>query len=208
MTLALGIDIGTGGVRAAVLDENGALVSESESSHDGGRRDPVVWQHAMQSALSQLAAQIDMEKIAAVSVDGTSGTVLGLDKDRKPVGTALMYNDTVDDPKILTAISAVAPRESAAHGASSALARTIALQDRAGVTNIMHQADWIASLLAGAPVPSDESNALKTGYDPVSRCWPAWIKETPLRVALPDVVPAGEKLGISDGSYGLRAERR
>lgn len=89
-----------------------------------------------------------------------------------------MYNDSVDDPAILRRIAEVAPPDSAAHGAASALARALVLQDRPGVVAIRHQADWIAGLLAGKPLPSDESNALKTGYDPVARRWPSWIAET------------------------------
>ncbi len=203
MTLALGIDVGTGGIRTAVLNEAGMTVAETEAAHDGDRRAPTTWHRALQSALAQLAEVIDVGEIDAVSVDGTSGTVLGLDREGAPVGTALMYNDAVDDPAISAAIAAVAPRESAAHGASSALARAIALQSRVGVTHIVHQADWVASLLAGHPVPSDESNALKTGYDPVQRCWPEWIRQTPLRLTLPEVVPAGAEAAVCSGDFSL-----
>lgn len=205
--LALGIDIGTSGVRAAALDVEGrkhgqARAAMAEFGDD--RRDPAIWRRALEATLARLFETVEPARISAVAVDGTSGTVLGLDAVGDPVGTALMYDDAVRDAAIPAAIARVAPRESAAHGSASALARAIALQDRPGVRRIVHQADWIASLLAERPVASDESNALKTGYDPVARRWPDWLADTPLRPGLlPDVVPAGARTGATAGTFGL-----
>jgi sugar (pentulose or hexulose) kinase len=43
---------------------------------------------------------------------------------------------------------------------------------------------------------TDENNALKTGYDPVTRRWPDWIEGTDFDPAnLPRVVPAGTRVG-------------
>jgi sugar (pentulose or hexulose) kinase len=210
--LALGIDLGTGGARAALLDRSGAVAAEAAATmaeSGGDRRDPAVWARAVETALARLGAAADLSRVGAMAVDATSGTVLALDGSDAPVGTALMYDDAVDDPAIPAAVAAVAPRESAAHGAASALARAIVLQDRPGAVRIAHQADWIADLFTG-PGPSDESDALKTGYDPVARRWPAWLAETPLRGGLlPEVVPVGAQRGrVTDAAarrFGLRA---
>ncbi|MEM9049389.1 MAG: FGGY-family carbohydrate kinase [Pseudomonadota bacterium] len=209
---ALGIDIGTSGVRAALLAADRSVVAigvaalDDEGAGAGGRRDPAVWKAALAAALADLGASADLGAVGAVAVDGTSGTVLALDAQDAPVGAALMYNDAVEDPAVPQAIAAHAPRETAAHGAASALARAIVLQGRLGVVRILHQADWIAELLAGAPLPSDESNALKTGYDPVARRWPEWLDATPMRRALlPKVVAAGTRTGTTCGAFGLPA---
>ena len=205
--LALGIDIGTSGIRAAALSADGITRARAEAAmaeFGEDRRDPAVWRQALEAALGRLLEALEPGRIGAVAVDGTSGTVLGLDGAGDPVGTALMYDDAVSDPDIPAAIAAVAPRDSAAHGPASALARAIALQDRPGVRRIVHQADWAASLLAGRPVSSDESNALKTGYDPVARRWPDWLEETPLRPGLlPEVVPAGSRTGETCSDFSL-----
>lgn len=207
--LALGIDVGTQGVRAAALDRAGAEVGRAAAAMaDFGddRRDPAVWARALDAALARLFASVDPGRIGAAAVDGTSGTVLALDAADAPVGGALMYDDAVDDPAIPAAIAAAAPPESAAHGPASGLARAIALQARPGVRRLVHQADWIAGRLAGAPVPSDESNALKTGYDPVARRWPAWLAGTPLdRALLPGVAPCGTVVARGAGALGLPA---
>ena len=204
---ALGIDIGTSGVRAALLDPSGQTITEAGArmaEFGDNLRSPSIWRQTLEAALQALFEQADPALIGAVSVDGTSGTVLALDADGTPLGDALMYNDAVTDTAIPDAIAAVAPRQSAAHGAASALARALDLMQRPGTCRIVHQADWIASSLAGTPVPSDESNALKTGYDPIHRCWPDWMAKTGMDVALlPDVVPAGAKTGRTSGAYGL-----
>lgn len=204
---ALGIDIGTSGVRAALLDSD-QKVSDFKAVHlaDFGRnlRSPRVWQLALAELMHQICVGRNAAKIEAVAVCGTSGTVLSLDSAGAPIGDALMYNDAVQDPAIAQAIAKVAPRESAAHGAASALARAIVLQQRSGTARIVHQADWIAEQLTDTHLSSDESNALKTGYDPIARKWPDWLAGTSLKLGLlPNVLPAGEHSGTLSGAYGL-----
>ena len=205
--LALGIDVGTGGVRCAALATDGRVValSDAKMTEAGANpRAPEVWKTALHLAITRLCTKIMPESISAVAVDGTSGTVLALDCDGQPTGAVYMYNEPVEDAGIVDAIAAHAPRASAAHGPNSGLARAMALQNRPCTARVVHQADWIASLIAGAPVPSDESNALKTGYDPVARRWPAWLAQTGLRPGLlPRVVPVGTRTGLTSGAFGL-----
>ena len=203
----IGIDLGTSGARAAALDSGGRILALAQREMDSGdakMRDPLEWLRVVESAITEVQRRLRACRIAALSVDATSGTVLTVDSRGEPIGPALMYNDAVDRPDAVRAISDAAPRNSAAHGAASALARAIVLQERPGTTRILHQADWIAERLAGHPVPSDESNALKTGYDPVDRRWPDWLSATPLNQSLlPEVVPSGTRIAESCGSFGL-----
>lgn len=205
--LSLGIDIGTSGVRVALLGSDGdakGQASEKMADHGDNLRSPKVWLTALNALMVRFGRQQDLKQVGAVSVDGTSGTVLALDATGTPLGTALMYNDAVEDRSIPALIADVAPRDSAAHGAASALARAIVLQQRPGVARIVHQADWIAEQLAGGPVATDESNALKTGYDPVARKWPDWLAATSLNTELlPDVTPCGSRSGTVAGAFGL-----
>jgi len=122
------------------------------------------------------------------------------DDQAKPLSQALMYNDTCDDQSILSRIEAHAPDTSAAHGASSGLAKAIQLSQISGVSCIQHEADWVASGLSGKTGLSDENNALKTGYDPVSQSWPDWIAQTGMDPSLlPTVLPAGQPIGMAHG---------
>jgi len=208
-TLALGIDVGTSGIRAALLSRDGAVVATASAkmaNFGADHRDPTCWRATLEATLAALGAQQDLSRVGALAVDGTSGTVLALDAEGAPVGTALMYNDAVDDPAIPAAITAAAPPTSAAHGASSALSRAITLQDRPGTVRLAHQADWIAEHFAQTTLPSDESNALKTGYDPIGRRWPDWLDATPIRRdLLPEVRPAGARIGVTRNRYGVPA---
>jgi sugar (pentulose or hexulose) kinase len=105
-----------------------------------------------------------------------------------------MYNDPAD-ADLVARVGAAAPAESAAHGATSPLAKLLAFQDRCGIARMLHQADWIAGRLCGRFDVTDENNALKTGYDPVARRWPDWIERTGARTGLlPHVVPPGTVL--------------
>ena len=64
------------------------------------------------------------------------------------------------------------------------------------MSTIMHDANWIASLLTGIRGVSDENNALKTGYEPRAREWPVWIEATSItRSQLPNVIPADKLIG-------------
>ncbi|MDR6294393.1 sugar (pentulose or hexulose) kinase [Inquilinus ginsengisoli] len=205
---AIGIDVGTSGVRAVAVDAAGRPVGRGSMSTDSpglDPRDPELWWLATVAALRRLAAEADLSAVAAVAVDGTSGTVLVTDAAGRPVGPALMYNDSCPDEAVLAAIDAVAPAGSAARGRSSALARALVLLRRPGAMRVLHQADWIAGRLSGRFDATDENNALKTGYDPVARRWPDWIFGLGVAPgALPRAVAPGTPTGrVGDAAIGL-----
>lgn len=193
--LVIGVDIGTSGARALAMAADGAVVASAAaklSAFSDDHRDPIGWWKAVQAALNETLGSIDRQEVCALAIDGTSGTMLPVDQGGAPLAAPMMYNDPVTDRAFLDAIAAHAPRESAAHGATSGLAKLLAFQSVPGVFRVIHQADWLAGHLTGLYDVSDENNALKTGYDPVSRSWPGWIEKTGARVdLLPDVLPAG-----------------
>src|SRR5947208_489094 len=190
MDIAVGIDIGTSGVRAVAMDHNGVTIAKTEAPMpapiriDGHlRQDARIWLAALSETLEQLGIAVDFHRVAAIAVDGTSGTILPIDAAGSPLALASMYNDTAQDGDIAT-VAAVAPQDTAARGASSPLARALAMQEIPGIKRIVHQADWIAGQLCGEFTISDENNSLKTGYDPLQRRWPEWIAGCGLDTAL------------------------
>lgn len=193
--IVIGIDCGTSGVRAIAIDRHKQTVAHASAPmHDFGedQRSPSIWRQAMHAALTQTVKALDSRRIRALAIDGTSGTMLPVDQSGQPVAKALMYNDAVTDAKILDAIANVAPDTSAAHGATSGLARFIQLQRAPNAVTIIHQADWLAGQCSGRFNVSDTNNALKTGFDPVDGCWPRWMSETGAEMTLlPDVVAPG-----------------
>jgi D-ribulokinase len=200
--LVIGIDIGTSGARAVAMDTAFNVVAAGSSKladFSADHRDPAVWWQAVQTALGQVLDAVNRRQVRAIAIDGTSGTMLPVSAGGAPLAVPMMYNDPVEDADILALIKAHAPKESAAHGATSGLAKALAFQAVPGVFRIIHQADWLAGHFTGLYDVSDENNALKTGYDPVSRTWPDWIAATGIRPdLLPDVLPAGSPVaGIS-----------
>ena len=211
---ALGIDIGTSGVRAVLLGRDGNIVAMRQTAMTlpqqiFGRlwQDPHVWAAAVDEVLLGLGSGFRNHQVLALAIDGTSGTILPVDRDGGPTGLATMYNDVADE-KFLAPVMKAAPQETAARGSSSPLARALEMQEKGAIQRVLHQADWIAGRFSGRFDVSDENNALKTGYDPVKREWPQWIGETGLTVGLlPQVVSAGERTGtilpaVAD-RYGL-----
>jgi sugar (pentulose or hexulose) kinase len=200
--LALGIDVGTSGVRVAAIDQAGSIVTSAVSAmpaplRDGFRitQDPAVWSRALDEAMGRLAVAVDLARVGALAVDGTSGTIVAIDGLGRPVAAGSLYNDRADDASI-AAVGRVASVRAAVHGATSPLARAARLQREAGVARIIHQADWIAGQFSGRFDISDESNTLKTGYDPIARVWPDWIAAAGVEPdRLPTVVPAGTAVG-------------
>ena len=142
---AIGIDIGTSGVRAFAVDSEGRPVAASESAFKaaGDTRTPAAWWTGVENCLNSLSEKCALGDIAGIAVDGTSGTLVALDVGNAPLGAASLYNDICDDPAVIAAIEAAAPATNPALGATTALGRAIQLSRRSGVHRIVHQADWI-----------------------------------------------------------------
>ena len=191
MTLFVGIDVGTSGVRCAAVDRQGRLAGASRVEGaapplaDGV--DAAAWWDLAREALAALAREVPMGEVAAISSGGTSGSLVALRAGGDIAGPGYMYDSDGFDA------------EGAALGASpaSATARALhALRAARGGVRIAHQADLILHRLGAPPGISDENNALKTGYDPEVRAWPAALRDHPeLGPALPRAVPVAAPIG-------------
>ena len=211
--LVVGIDVGTSGVRAVAVASDGACAAQAAVAMVPPRRDgtrvaqaPSVWADAMAECLDALHEQIDPVAVRGLTIDATSGTVLLADVRGEPIGEALMYNDA-SAAEQAARVAAIAPAESAARGTASGLARALRLIAEPGAewaAHLLHQGDWLTGKLLGRFGDSDENSALKTGYDPGSRVWPAWLDGLLPRRLLPRVHVPGMPLG----SVGLAAQLR
>lgn len=212
LSLFIGIDLGTSGVRACAINGNEELLHTASTllpppdiKQNSITQDACLWWQATQEVLNQLFEVIDASQVQAISVNGTSGTVLVCDPLGVPLGPARMYNDAFCSEQA-TRIKPIAPAESAAHGPSSGLAKLLYLQDHyPQAKHLLHQADWISGQLCGCFNISDENNALKTGYDPIKSQWPNWFADLDVHMALlPEVVPPGTP--VSSVKKGLFKE--
>ncbi len=199
--VAIGVDLGTSGVRVAVVDRGRETVGFAAAPlAPEERRDPARWWAALAVAIGALARDADLGHVAAIAVDGTSGTVLPTDARGVPLAPASLYNDRAAAADI-AGVAAVAPPGSAARGATSPLARALAWRGLPGFAHLLHEADWLAGRLAGRFGWSDWNNALKTGFDPEVPGWPGWIARAGLDPALlPEAVAPGTELARIDAA--------
>jgi sugar (pentulose or hexulose) kinase len=202
----LGIDIGTSGCRVAAIDDAETLIGYAEaalpqSARPGGGRveqEPEAWWQALTEALQELLRHLPAEtEPAAVSVDGTSGTVLLTEADGRPLSPGVMYDDVRGRPH-LRRIGETAPREAAVHGTGASLPKALSLlaeRSPGSDCRVLHQSEWLTGRLLADYRYGDENNCLKLGYDPVERTWPDWLVRLLPAQMLPEVAAVGSPLG-------------
>jgi len=218
--LSLGIDIGTSGVRAVVLNEQQSIIAQAQCDLEksspfsikeyriiGYSQSPQQWWTAVENTLLQIKAllhkdNIKLDAISHLALDGTSGTVLLADKTGTPLCDALMYNDQRCTAQAAQ-IKKFAPDNTAAIGVTSGLAKLIWLYQKQPQQQLiryaLNQADWIAAKLSGQYGISDVNNALKMGYDAQSHCWPDWVNTLLIKnnispSILPQVISPGKTI--------------
>lgn len=210
----IGIDLGTQSVRAMAVTDAGEVLGAGASplagQRDGVRHEqhPGDWWTAVGEACRQALAGIAAgRKVGGVAVCGTSGTMLLTDEAGEALTPGLMYDDAraaaeadrVNEqggdlwqrlgyrriqtvwalPKLLWLLGNTAPAKG---------------------RRLAHQADYITGKLAGRPLRSDLSNALKTGCDTIDEGWDMALMErlgVPAGL-LPELVRPGTVIGTVD----------
>ena len=101
MELLLGIDFGTGGCKVTAIAPDGALAGEASveyatrHEHPGwSEQDPADWWEALRAALAKLASGgVDLSRVAALSLDGSTHNAVLLGADWRPVRRTIMWTD-------------------------------------------------------------------------------------------------------------------
>lgn len=206
----LGFDLGTQSVRALLADTTGQVLATATrplTSHRSGRKhtqEPEQWWQAVCACCREVTATIAPERIAALAVDATSGTILLTDQQLQPASEALMYDDTraqAEAAEVQQHGQALWADLGYAMQPSSALPKLLWLARRQPSgpkgLHLTHQNDFIHGRLAGRRLPTDTSHALKSGYDLDRNCWPLdLLAGLGLPVSLfPEAVPPGSLIG-------------
>ena len=205
-----GIDVGTQGVRAVVVDESGqplgfgsAALTDDVRAGRRHEQSPEDWWVALVAAVREAVTGLTDVDIRTVALDATSGTVLVEDAGGRPRGPALMYDDGRAGEQGARAASvgaALWDELGYRMQPSWGLPKAMWLVEHDALPpggRIVHQSDHLVRRLVGGPVPTDTSNALKTGVDLRSGSWPTDVLgELGLAAGvLPDVVSPGTPLG-------------
>ncbi|QVL52447.1 MAG: sugar kinase [Cyanobium sp. M30B3] len=208
--LALGVDLGSSGMRIALATPAGGRIGEWGGAYPRPFVDPHGWREGLITLTRQLPPQL-RQQVGAIAIDGTSGTLLlcrpNGDLAADPLHQALPYHQAC--PAQAAAAQAIAGGGSAA-GASGSLARALALLGAAtaagqpGPWLLRHQADWLMGWLLGDWRWGEEGNNLRLGWDLQARCWRGAIGEQPWSGGLPAVRSSGEMLGTLQPSTAKR----
>jgi len=189
----LGLDFGTSGVRACVVDAGEAIAHEDHIAYrDPEKQTPLNWREALLALLRRLPDSVSPQ-LQGIAIAATSGTVLLCDEQLEPVSPALLYSDSRASEEALE-LEKIAPTGHTVCSSTSGLAKFLWLtrhNDLSNTAYFLHQADWLAALLTGTGGISDYHNALKTGYDVGSLCWPEWVRQLPHAHFLPRVIAPG-----------------
>lgn len=215
----IGIDIGTQGIRVVLLDAGGEVIANSEQSFPLNEelreeQSPYWWWEACKACLITLTADDEYKeafsKVVAIGVTSTSGTVIPLDADHKPLHNALMYSDKRSAAQAADCTAAAIKYQRSgmtSFNSSSGLAKMVWFvetypEKAAKIARWIHAADYITGKLSGKWGVTDYTNAFKSGYDVNSYLWPEYLyTHLPLkREWLPEVLPSGTVIGVLDAA--------
>jgi sugar (pentulose or hexulose) kinase len=210
----IGIDIGTQGARVVLLDEVGQQLAAKEevfplSDSSREEQSPDVWwdccSRLVPALIKEVKKQIRLEKIKAVAVTSTSGTIIPLDRNFNPLHPAIMYSDprSARQAAFCKGIAVKEVKEGyTAFNASSGLPKMRWFLDQypdsaLQLYKFIHAADFITGRLSGEYGVTDYTNAMKSGYDIHQYKWPEYVVEQIgiRKEWLQEVKPSGEPLG-------------
>jgi xylulokinase len=116
-TVALGLDLGTSGVRVVAVDEQGTLVAEATRTYPlltpqpgWTEQRPEDWVGAALEALAELAESLEVAEPAALGLSGQMHGMVALDGAGESVRPALLWNDQRTGDAVRE-LEAVVPKE-------------------------------------------------------------------------------------------------
>ncbi len=204
--LALGLDLGSSGLRLAVYSPDGTgggtLLNEQSSPYPGPFEQPQSWLNGLIQLLAGLQPAL-RQRIGAIAIDGTSGTLLICGSDgRLPAGClawVLPYHQACPEHgETVLRLAGSGPAASP----SGSLARALRLLSQLASEQsgrewlLRHQADWLMGWLLGDWRWGEEGNNLRLGWDPQRQQWSGEIDQQSWSQSLPAICPSGQLLGV------------
>lgn len=192
-TAFVGLDVGTGGVRAAVLDENMMVIAREavrlrpgRRTDDGGHRlDETVILDAAVRVIEAACVSVAARPVA-LAVSGTAGTLCFRDRAGIPAAEAVAYDDG---------------RFGSGIGRAASWARLVPEAVR-----VIPVTDAVLEALGAQRGGTDWNNALRLGWDPVALDWPPQAGAL-AGSFLPEPAPPGTIAGRAVEPVALRGAR-
>ncbi len=189
-SLVLGIDLGTSGVRIAIINNKNKLIYFSSSDYSRGLSNCDDWKRSCKSLIQKIPFEIK-ERLIACSIDGTSGTLMSCNSKGDPLGNALPYFMHCEEEK--------SKFEKIFDGQNqdiSSFARALKLINTFGEKILLrHQADWISGWFLNDWKWGEAGNNIRLGWDLINRSWPKEFEKLSWVNALPEIVSSGNVIG-------------
>ena len=221
LAIFLGVHLAHDKAVTVAVDENGQELFHTSSPYNFQpssvilpknyvEQDPEVWWDAVRYALGHTTTQlrsagVTPSQIRGISVCGTPGTLVILDRAGKIINPAIMADDSRAVEQI-TKLNLVGQDHCRKMGYQFRSDDTLAkiawikdnLPDLYEIAVFAHQTDFILGRLKGIPDATEFSIASKTGCDLIDENWPDWLDydmHLGLRDRLPRLTHLGEVVG-------------
>jgi len=192
-SLVLGIDLGTSGLRIAIINTKKELLYTSAKKYSRGLEIWEDWIYCLKKLIQEIPNELK-EKLACCSVAGTSGTLLACKKNGEPIGKALPY--FLSFSEYSNEINNLFVKECAGSSISGSVSRALRLVALYGNEIILrHQADWISGWLLNNWEYGEEGNNIRMGWEISNNSWPKTFKNLNWLKCLPKIIPSGQVMG-------------
>tara|TARA_B100000700_G_scaffold323760_1_gene428244 strand:- start:567 stop:1802 length:1236 start_codon:yes stop_codon:yes gene_type:complete len=191
--LVLGIDLGTSGLRIAVINHQSKMLYTSSMKYSKGIEEWEDWLESCKELIKHLPKDLKA-KLVSCSIAGTSGTLLACKNNGEPIGKALPY--FLSCPEYSDEISNLVTQENVASSTSSSIGRALKLIALYGNKIILrHQADWLSGWFLNNWDFGEEGNNLRMGWEISSKSWPKKFNNLTWFNSLPKILSSGQIMG-------------
>ena len=191
--LVLGIDLGTSGLRIALINNKRKILYTSSMNYFNGLEIWEDWINCFKSLIKEIPKEL-REKLVSCSIAGTSGTLLACKKNGEPIGKALPY--FLSFPEHSNEIDKLFSKECAGSSSSGSVGRALRLLSLYGNEILLrHQADWLSGWILNNWDYGEEGNNIRMGWEISNSSWPKNFQNLNWLKCLPKIIPSGQIMG-------------
>ena len=192
-TLVLGIDLGTTGLRIAIINTQRKILYTCAQKYPTGLEIWEDWIYCFRKLIQEVPKNLK-DKLVSCSIAGTSGTLLACTKNGDPIGKALPY--FLSFSEYSNEIDNLFLKECAGSSISGSVGRALKLLALYGNEIILrHQADWMSGWLLNNWDYGEEGNNIRMGWDISNNSWPTKFKNLDWLKCLPKIISSGQIMG-------------
>ena len=192
-TLVLGIDLGTTGLRIAIINTQRKILYTCAQKYPTGLEIWEDWIYCFRKLIQEVPKDLK-DKLVSCSIAGTSGTLLACTKNGDPIGKALPY--FLSFSEYSNEIDNLFLKECAGSSISGSVGRALKLLALYGNEIILrHQADWMSGWLLNNWEYGEEGNNIRMGWDISNNSWPTKFKNLDWLKCLPKIISSGQIMG-------------